>query len=155
MLYQSNLTMYDRTTNSLWSQAGMTALTGPYAGQSLHHWPVSIISYGEFKSRHPDGQVLSVPTGFDEDYAVEVEDVEDYLASDWLYMPVTHGDVLGPKPLGMGIRLGDYTAFVSAEAARAEPVRLDTGAGEVVVGANESGMVLLGAPNHVLSLQAL
>ncbi|MCH7797964.1 MAG: DUF3179 domain-containing protein [Planctomycetes bacterium] len=155
MLYRSNLTMYDRSTNSLWSQVGMTALTGPHAGESLHHRPVRIISFGEFKARHPDGQVLSVMTGHDEDYRLEDDHVREYLAGDGLYMPVVHGDTLPPKTLGVGIIAGDYTAFVSAEAARDEPVRLETASGLVVVAAGDSGMTIVEAPSDVLTVQSL
>jgi hypothetical protein len=155
MLYLSNLTMYDRTTRSLWSQDGMKALTGPYAGQSLAHRPVRIVSFGEFKTRHPDGQVLSDVTGHDEDYAAAVNRFDRYMASDRLYMPVDHGKVLRPKTLGMGISIGDYSAFVSADAAAVTPVRLDTPAGSVVIGASDSGMQLLDAPDDALAIQTL
>ena len=155
LLYQSNLTMYDRTTDSLWSQAGMTAVTGPWAGRSLNHRPVRIVTYGRFKSRHPDGQVLSALTGHDEDYDAQAEHFDLYLSSDRLYMPVDHGDVLPPKTLGMGVAVGDYAAFVSVDAARDAPLRLDTPSGSVLVAANEAGLELIEAPDDVRSMQVL
>ncbi|MHC4384343.1 MAG: DUF3179 domain-containing (seleno)protein [Planctomycetota bacterium] len=155
MLYLSNLTMYDRTTRSLWSQDGMKALTGPYAGQSLPHRPVRIVGFGEFKTRHADGQVLSDMTGHDEDYAAATDRFDRYMTSDRLYMPVAHGEVLRPKTLGMGISIGDYNAFVSADAAAVTPVHLDTPAGPVVIAANDSGMELLEAPDDARTVQTL
>lgn len=36
LLYQSSLLMYDRQTDSLWSQIGMQAIAGPQVGAPLN-----------------------------------------------------------------------------------------------------------------------
>ncbi len=53
---------------------------------------------------------MSTMTGHDEEY--EDDFYAEYFASDRLYMPVVHGNVLPPKTLGLGVRAGDATWFV-------------------------------------------
>ncbi len=64
----SNLIMYDRQTESWWQQAGGDAIAGELAGQRLAFYPATIIAWDEFKTVHPDGQVLSRDTGFERSY---------------------------------------------------------------------------------------
>ncbi|MCA1671190.1 MAG: DUF3179 domain-containing protein, partial [Actinobacteria bacterium] len=67
-LINSNLLMYDRATESLWPQVTGVALTGPQKGRELTKVPVQIVSWGDFASAHPDGDVLSRDTGHDRRY---------------------------------------------------------------------------------------
>ncbi|MFN2389953.1 MAG: DUF3179 domain-containing protein, partial [Actinomycetota bacterium] len=67
-LINSNLLMYDRATESLWPQVTGVALTGPQKGRELTRVPVQIVSWGDFASTHPDGDVLSRDTGYDRRY---------------------------------------------------------------------------------------
>jgi hypothetical protein len=54
----SDLVMYDRQTQSWWQQFSGRGLVGEYAGTMLPLVPTRLMSWGEFKSDHPDGQVL-------------------------------------------------------------------------------------------------
>jgi hypothetical protein len=67
-LRYSNLIMYDRQTESWWQQATGEAIAGEYAGQRLEFYPAAIISWDEFKSAHPQGDVLSRETGISRNY---------------------------------------------------------------------------------------
>lgn len=67
-LINSNLLMYDRATESLWPQATGVALTGPQKGAELERFPAAIVPWGEFEASFPDGEVLSLDTGFDRPY---------------------------------------------------------------------------------------
>jgi hypothetical protein len=67
-LRYSNLTMYDRQTETWWQQATGDAIAGEYTGAQLEFYPASIISWNDFKSQYPDGKVLSRETGFARDY---------------------------------------------------------------------------------------
>lgn len=62
-LYQSNLVMYDRTTNSLWPQELGRAIDGPLAGTELRWAPSQMLSWEDWRAAHPDGQVLERPPG--------------------------------------------------------------------------------------------
>jgi hypothetical protein len=64
----SNLLMYDRQTESWWQQAGGDAIAGELAGRTLTFYPATIVGWDEFKTAHPEGQVLSRETGFGRSY---------------------------------------------------------------------------------------
>jgi len=58
MLYNANLVMYDRATESLWNQLDGRAVIGLLTGEQLERLPANMISWGEFKRTHPDAKVL-------------------------------------------------------------------------------------------------
>jgi hypothetical protein len=67
-LYNSNLVMYDRQTETFWSQATGQAITGPLTGEQLTFVPARIVAFGDWKAEHPDGLVLSRDTGHSRPY---------------------------------------------------------------------------------------
>ncbi len=67
-LYRSALVMYDRQTESLWTHFDGRAVIGTLAGAELDRLPVATVSWDEFRRAHPDGQVLSLETGYQRDY---------------------------------------------------------------------------------------
>jgi len=67
-LYLSDLVMYDRQTESLWSQIEGRAVAGVLAGEELERIPVQTVSFSQWRDAHPDGWVLSRDTGATRDY---------------------------------------------------------------------------------------
>jgi len=67
-LYLSDLVMYDRQTESLWSQLEGRAIAGVLTGERLQRIPVQTVSWGQWRQAHPDGWVLSRDTGAERDY---------------------------------------------------------------------------------------
>lgn len=67
-LYLSALVMYDRQTESLWSQIERTSLAGVLAGTELDLVPVTTVRWADWRGAHPEGWVLSRETGFERDY---------------------------------------------------------------------------------------
>ncbi len=63
MLWKSNLVMYDRKTDSLWSQILGEAIVGEMTGAQLPTLPSDQMLYGNWKKQFPQGQVLSRDTG--------------------------------------------------------------------------------------------
>ena len=59
--YNGNLVMYDAATRSYWSQILAQGICGPQAGTELEIRPSSVTTWGEFRDRHPDGEVLLPP----------------------------------------------------------------------------------------------
>lgn len=57
-LRNSDLVMYDRTTESWWQQFTGRAIAGTYTGTKLTSLPSRLEAWSDFKTRHPDGQVL-------------------------------------------------------------------------------------------------
>ncbi|MEX0664478.1 MAG: DUF3179 domain-containing protein [Acidimicrobiia bacterium] len=68
MLYQSDLVMYDRQTESLWVQILGRAVVGRLSGDELTPYPVSTVAWRDWRRAHPEGLVLSRDTGFDRAY---------------------------------------------------------------------------------------
>lgn len=68
LLYNSDVLLYDRETESLWSQIMAEAISGPRRGAQLEPLPASHTSWRDWLSRHPDTLVLSTDTGFRRDY---------------------------------------------------------------------------------------
>lgn len=62
-LWNSNLLMYDRKTDSLWSQISGEAVVGEKTGQTLKVIPSDVTKYSIWKKSKPNGQVLSRDTG--------------------------------------------------------------------------------------------
>jgi hypothetical protein len=69
LLYKSNVLMYDRQTESLWSQVKREAVAGPLTGTELEVLPSTLTTWEKWKKRYPDTEVLSKNTGYDRDYS--------------------------------------------------------------------------------------
>ncbi|WP_035872790.1 DUF3179 domain-containing protein [Cucumibacter marinus] len=57
-LRHSDLIMYDRKTQSWWQQFTGEGIVGVHAGDKLDAIPSLLMSFADFKTEHPDGQVL-------------------------------------------------------------------------------------------------
>lgn len=68
LLRNSDLVMYDRTTESLWQQFTGEGIIGDLTGEQLTFLPSSVISFADFQSAYPDGVVLSQETGHQRSY---------------------------------------------------------------------------------------
>jgi len=110
-LYNSNLVMYDRLTDSYWSQALGLAITGVLAGQQLEIIPFDVISWGEWSALHPDTLVLTTETGYSRAYTVDP--YGDYYTDPRVLFPVDNeDDRMHPKEIILGFHQGDiYKAF--------------------------------------------
>ncbi len=86
LLYQSDVLMYDRQTESLWSQLEMTAISGPQVGRRLQLLPAQHMTWLAWKTAYPNGLVLSTDTGYDRDY--DRQPYGDYEQSPRLMFPV-------------------------------------------------------------------
>ncbi len=58
LLRNSDLIMWDRTTESLWQQFTGEGIIGTHAGDQLGFIPAPLVSFNEFAEAYPDGQVL-------------------------------------------------------------------------------------------------
>ncbi len=69
LLYKRNVLMYDRQTESLWSQLLARAATGILTGTPLRLLPSVQTTWGSWKKQHPRTLVLSFDTGHRRDYS--------------------------------------------------------------------------------------
>lgn len=67
-LRNSDLVMWDRQTKSWWQQFTGDAIVGDLTGTQLEFLPTAILSWGDFKDKYPDGEVLSRDTGVSRNY---------------------------------------------------------------------------------------
>ena len=61
LLWNSDLVMYDRATDSLWSQIMATAIRGPKTGSTLSLVPSTLTKWSAWRETHPDTRVLLPP----------------------------------------------------------------------------------------------
>ena len=100
-LYNSNLLMYDRLTESYWSQALGTAVKGDLAGYQLDLVPFDVITWGDWKKLYPDTKILTTDTGFLRSYATDP--YGNYYVEPRIMFPVEHSDDrMHPKEIIIG-----------------------------------------------------
>ncbi len=119
LLYQSDLLMYDRETESLWSQIGANAVTGTLVGQRLELLRSRIMTWKAWREAHAETTVLSKQTGYQRDYGRAP--YEGYETSKRLYFPVKTDTRRHPKMPTLGLRIpnGPSRAYPGEEIARA------------------------------------
>jgi len=118
LLYNSNLVMYDRSTESLWSQLMNLALNGAHKGARLVTLPMTTTTWADWRARHPDTRVLSTATGYRRNYGRNP--YGGYGNSPRIYFPLTHRDHrYPPKALTVGVLLnGQAKAYPFTELAK-------------------------------------
>jgi len=100
-LYNSNLLMYDRLTDSYWSQALGIAVKGELTGYQLNLIPFDVITWGDWKKLHPDTMVMTTDTGHIRSYATDP--YGNYYTEPRIFFPVEHSDDrMHPKEIIIG-----------------------------------------------------
>lgn len=101
-LWNSNLVMYDRKTDSLWSQILGEAIVGEMTATRLEVLPSDQIRFGDWRKLHPNGEVLSRDTGATRFYGQDP--YGDYYTSPGTFFPVDKKDSrLGEREFILGI----------------------------------------------------
>ena len=127
-LYNSNLVMYDRKTDTLWSQQGGRAIVGKLTGAKLKIRAADNVFWGEFKDAHPNAQVLSRDTGQARDYTRDP--YGDYYTTAGTYFPVVNtDDRLFDKAITYGLDINGQTKAYSEESIKRDKVINDELAG--------------------------
>jgi hypothetical protein len=110
-LYNSNLVMYDRTSNSLWSQALGEGIVGQFAGARLERIPFDVAHWKDWKKLYSSTKVLSQDTGTTRPYGADP--YGDYYTNADVLFPVFNRDErLGLKEIVVGLEnIGEYKAY--------------------------------------------
>jgi len=119
LLYNSDVLLYDRETESLWSQIMSQAVAGKLVGEKLKAFPVSHTTWRDWVKQHPGTQVLSTATGYSRDYSRNP--YKGYEQSRQLYFGVNQRapDTYHPKEQVIGLEIdGVYKAYPFAELER-------------------------------------
>jgi len=106
-LRESDVLIWDRASQSLWSQISSEAIAGPRAGQRLTSHPVVDSSWGAWKASHPFSRVLRGPKpvrAYAGGYA-------GYHATDRIMFPVSRSSKrLKNKAIVTGVSVGEAAA---------------------------------------------
>lgn len=125
LLYNSNVLLYDRTHDGLWSQILFKAVSGPHAGHELDHLPWDVATFEEWKDRHPDSTVATFNTGHQRAY--DRNPYEQYFQGEGLMFPAKGGDDdrLPQKEPVVGVAYDGFArAYPLEQVAKAEDGRL-------------------------------
>ncbi len=126
LLYNSDVLLYDRQTESLWSQIMMQAVSGKASGTELEMLPTAHLTWKEWKERHPETLVLTTDTGHRRDYTRSP--YERYESSPDLMFPVDEeSDILSKKEKVIGVEIdGKFKAYPFSELKKAKGTVSDT-----------------------------
>lgn len=118
LLYNSDMLLYDRETESLWSQIMKQAVSGPLKGEKLQQIPLAHTAWQDWKKRHPQTQVLSTRTGYSRDYSRSP--YPGYSTSDVIMFPVNfQAAQYHPKEQVLGLEIGTtFKAYPFSELAK-------------------------------------
>jgi hypothetical protein len=104
LLYLSDLLLYDRETESLWSQIRSEAVTGPSRGERLTLLRSRMLPWRDWRGLHPLGEVASPRTGHRLPYGRPA--YRGYATSEHLRFPTPVDRRYHPKLPTIGLRLG-------------------------------------------------
>lgn len=132
LLYNSDVLLYDRQTQSLWSQILSQSINGPLKGQRLQPIALSHTSWADWKKRYPKTLVLSTNTGFDRDYARDP--YAGYANNRALMFPIKGQSTLfHPKEQVIGIEVnGKFKAYPFIELSQRQGGIEDTVGGQKI-----------------------
>jgi len=107
-LYNSNLVMYDRLTESYWSQALGTAIKGELTGTQLNRVPFDVMNWSDWKELYPETLVLTQDTGHARPYGSNP--YSDYFKDPRVLFPIDNKDERIPlKELVLGFEFNDFS----------------------------------------------
>ena len=112
LLYNSDVLLYDRATESLWSQILGKSIAGERVGKQLTPLPISHTTWRDWREKHPDTLVLSDDTGHSRDY--QRDPYAGYEQSRSTYFSVNNEapDNYHPKEVVLGLGIdGLYKAY--------------------------------------------
>ncbi len=133
LLYNSDVLLYDRETESLWSQLLTRAVSGPMKDTRLKLISLEHTSWADWQKRHPQTLVLSTDTGYSRDYGRDP--YAGYEDSQGIYFPVSHRDPrYHPKERVLGLEIdGQFKAYPFAELSRTKGLIQDQFNGKELV----------------------
>ncbi len=119
-LYNSDLLMYDRQTESLFSQLIGLGVAGVLTGVELDRYPVQTVSYGSWREQNPDGLVLNRITGQERNYGANPYESYDEEDRDPFLFDGVVDDRLPPKRRVVGVATPDGSSALAIDHALLE-----------------------------------
>jgi len=140
-LYNSNLVMYDRKTDSYWTQIDGLAVVGELTGRRLTPVSIDTVVWRDWKKEHPDSEVLSQDTGFSRPYGREP--YGSYYEDSFLLFPVEErDDRVHPKTVIFGIEVnGIYKAYKEDDLKELKTIEDSVGGIKIRIERDDVGIV--------------
>ena len=115
-LLNSNLVMFDRATDSYFSQIAATGLTGPHRGETLDEVNLIWTTWDKWRAAHPDTKVLSEDTdylrNYNDDPYGRYNPIGGYYQARNVLFPLLHeSDRHHSKEMVVGARSSDNSAY--------------------------------------------
>jgi hypothetical protein len=138
-LYNSDLVIYDRKTDSYWSQILGAAIVGELTGYELTRIPLDHITWRKWKKLHPGTEVLSRETGFNRAYSVDP--YSSYYTSPNIVFPVENrDDRLPPKAVTYGVEInGKFKAYLIEDIASLVVINDHIGGEDILILGRQDG----------------
>ena len=106
LLYNHNFLLFDRETESLWSQFLGRAVAGPLVGKTLERVPIRQVTTGVWLARHMETQILRPP--FPEKVVYQLSPYASYWVQNKSLFPLAASDEsYHAKELVVGVVVGD------------------------------------------------
>ena len=133
--------MYDRKTNSYWSQLDGLAIVGELSGTKLTMISVETVAWRDWKQAHPDSEVLSQDTGFNRPYGTDP--YGSYYEESLVFFPVENkDDRIHPKTVTFGIEVnGAFKAYQEDDFKELKVIEDTVGGVRIKVARDDSGTV--------------
>jgi len=140
-LYNSNLVMYDRKTDSYWSQIDGIAIVGELTGTKLVPISIDTVVWRDWKKEHTQSQVLSRQTGYTRAYGNDP--YGNYYEDSFLLFPVENSNNRIPaKTVIFGIEVnGVYKAYKEADLIKLGNIVDDVDGIEIHLFRNKDGSI--------------
>ncbi len=132
-LWQSNLVMYDRKTDTYWSQVLGEAIRGELTGAMLEVLPSDQMRFGEWRAQFPGGNVLSKETGIARVYGLDPYG-SYYTDNDSLIGRISNeDDRLDRKEFVLGVVINGQAKAYHTDAVKRDGTVRDVVAGETII----------------------
>lgn len=142
-LYNSNLLMYDRKTDTFWEQISGVAVVGELTGDRLAFYPSQTMTWRDWQVVYPESEVLSRFTGYQRDY--DGKPYEAYFGSEDLWFNVNAlSSQFFAKEFVAGIELPDgaFVAYLERDVVEYGVINDTVGESNLLIAAEpESGTV--------------
>lgn len=140
-LYNSNLVMYDRKTNSYWTQIEGRAIVGELTGRELADVSMDTVVWRDWKKAHPDSEVLSRDTGADRPYGNDP--YGNYYEDSFLFFPVeAEDDRVHPKTVIFGVEVkGKFKAYREDDLKKEKKIKDRVGGVRIELTRDKAGTV--------------
>ncbi|MFB6362386.1 MAG: DUF3179 domain-containing protein [Halobacteriales archaeon] len=139
-LLDANLVLYDRQTETYWSQIRGEAIVGPLVPTTLTLRPSTITTWADWRRGHPDTQVLSRDTGIYPKATYGSNPYAGYANNSQVGYGVGEvDDRLSPKTLVFGLTVGGSSVAYPESTVRSEDVIIDEVGSEPVVVVEDPG----------------